>query len=180
MLKFNEAINALGLVDIPLKGRKFTWSNMHEIPLLEKLDWFFSSESWTLTYANTLVKPLAKPISDHTPCRIQTGTNIPKSTIFRFENYWLQHQDFLGVVNKIWEQDTQEHDSAKLITAKFKRLRKGLKIWSRSLSNLSSSIKAANELIFLWDLIEEFRNLNTVEINGREIIKTHLLKLLKF
>lgn len=136
MSKFNEAINALGLVDIPLKGRKLTWSNMQEIPLLEKLDWFFSSESWTLSYPNTLVKPLAKPISDHTPCVIQIGTNIAKSTIFRSENYWLQHQDFLGVVKRIWEEDTQEQDSAKLITAKFKRLRKCLKVWSKGLSNL--------------------------------------------
>jgi hypothetical protein len=28
MFKFNEAISNLGLVEIPLKGRKFTWSNM--------------------------------------------------------------------------------------------------------------------------------------------------------
>ena len=43
MLLFNEAINNLGLVELPLKGRQFTWSNMQERPLLEKLDWFFES-----------------------------------------------------------------------------------------------------------------------------------------
>jgi hypothetical protein len=38
---FNEALSALGLVEIPLKGRAFTWSNKQDSPPLERLDWFF-------------------------------------------------------------------------------------------------------------------------------------------
>jgi hypothetical protein len=34
-----------------------------------------------------MVLPLAKTISDHLPCKIQIGINIPKANIFRFENY---------------------------------------------------------------------------------------------
>ena len=45
MLLFNNAISALGLVEIPLHGRKFTWTNKQHPPLLERLDWFFSSQS---------------------------------------------------------------------------------------------------------------------------------------
>ena len=41
MLAFNEAISALALVEIPIKGREYTWSNMQNAPLLEKLDWVF-------------------------------------------------------------------------------------------------------------------------------------------
>lgn len=102
MLSYNEAINAQALVEIPLKGRSFTWSNMQQAPLLEKLDWAFSSESWTLQYPKTLAIPLAKPISDHCPYVIQVGTNIPKSSIFRFEYYWLNHHDFKEIVRQIW------------------------------------------------------------------------------
>ena len=40
---FNEIIGHLALVELPLKGRAFTWSNMQEDPLLEQLDWFFTS-----------------------------------------------------------------------------------------------------------------------------------------
>ena len=39
-LIFNDAIGHLGLVELPLKGRDFTWSNMQSEPLLEQLDWF--------------------------------------------------------------------------------------------------------------------------------------------
>jgi hypothetical protein len=35
---FNEIINYLGMVKIPLKGRNLTWYNMQEQPLLEQLD----------------------------------------------------------------------------------------------------------------------------------------------
>ena len=35
MLLFNEAISSLGLVELPLKGRKYSWSKMQGNPLLE-------------------------------------------------------------------------------------------------------------------------------------------------
>lgn len=47
---FNLAISELDMVEISLKGRKFTWSNMQDAPLLEKLDWVFTSEAWALHY----------------------------------------------------------------------------------------------------------------------------------
>ena len=47
MMDFNAAISQLALVEIPLKGRSFTWSNMQQAPLLEKIDWVFTSENWS-------------------------------------------------------------------------------------------------------------------------------------
>jgi hypothetical protein len=71
---FNDAIDHLGLVELPLKGRAYTWSNMQENPLLEQLAWFFTSVNWTVEYPNTEVLPLAKITSDHVPCKISIGT----------------------------------------------------------------------------------------------------------
>lgn len=86
-LLFNEAISKHALIEISLKGRRFTWSNMQEAPLLEKLDWCFTSEAWTLKYPSTFAYPLAKIISDHVPIRIKIGSAIPKANIFRIENF---------------------------------------------------------------------------------------------
>jgi endonuclease/exonuclease/phosphatase family metal-dependent hydrolase len=86
-LVFNNIISHLGLVEIPIKGRSFTWSNMQSSPLLEQLDWVFTSSSWSSRFPMTVVIPLAKTTSDHLPCKIQIGTNIPKANIFRFENF---------------------------------------------------------------------------------------------
>ena len=102
---------------------------------------------------------------------------MPKSKIFRFEFFWL---DFKKVFKDIWDQPIQEEDSAKIITAKFKRLRKGLKIWSKNTSNLASTIKASNEVIHMWDFFEEYRPLTDIEHNGRQILKEHLAKTLEY
>jgi len=65
MFLFNEAIGSLGLIEIPLHGRRFTWTNKQTEPLLERFDWFFSLASWTLKYPNTTAKSLTMVTSDH-------------------------------------------------------------------------------------------------------------------
>jgi hypothetical protein len=43
IFSFNEAISSLRQVELPLKGMRFTWSNMQPPnPLLARLDWFFT------------------------------------------------------------------------------------------------------------------------------------------
>lgn len=50
MFLFNEVISHQGWSEIPLQGRKFTWSNMQPSPLLEKIDWVFTSKCWSLSF----------------------------------------------------------------------------------------------------------------------------------
>lgn len=126
MYLFNEAISALGLVELPLKGRRFTWSNKQFAPLLERLDWFFTSPSWTLTYPSTFVYPLIMETSDLVSCVVSISTTIPRKSIFRFENHWMEHQDFLSVVQHGWSAPNHLVDPAKIIAHKFKNLRKEL------------------------------------------------------
>jgi hypothetical protein len=76
-LYFIDVIGELGLIELPLKGRAYTWSNMQFDPLLEQLDWFFTSPNWTLDHPHTEVLPLAKITSDHIPCKIAIDTRIP-------------------------------------------------------------------------------------------------------
>jgi hypothetical protein len=87
MFLFNEIIGHLGLLELPIKGRAYTWSNMQRDPLLEQLDWFFTSSNWISDYPNSIVLPLAKTGSDHVPCVTNIDTTIPKAKIFRFDNY---------------------------------------------------------------------------------------------
>jgi hypothetical protein len=120
MLLFNIAISALGVVEIPLHGRKFTWTNKQQPPLLERLDWFFTSQAWTLKYPNTSAHSLVMEVSDHWPCVIEVKTTIPKGRIFRFENCLMQHDSFLPLVANSWNGTFPQTDAAKLLTAKFK------------------------------------------------------------
>ena len=82
-------------------------------------------------------------------------------------------------MRNIWSQETRQLDSAKTITAKFKRLRQGIKIWARNKSQIALYIKNTNDLISLFDMLEEFRELSTWEHNGRQSAKKHMFQLLK-
>ena len=99
---------------------------------------------------------MAKTTSDHVPVNVRIGSAIPRANIFRFENYWLQHSQFKDIVQTIWSQEVNEKDSAKIIAAKFKRLSKGLKIWSTQISNLRKTIDDTNFLILCYDNFEEY------------------------
>jgi endonuclease/exonuclease/phosphatase family metal-dependent hydrolase len=99
MFMFNELISDLDLVEILFSGRSFTWSNMQEYPLLVKLDWVFTSANWTMNFPSTYVQPLSKPISDHIPYVVHIMSSIPKSKLFRFENYWADHLGFYDTVS---------------------------------------------------------------------------------
>ena len=122
MFMFNEVIGLLGLNEIVLQGRKFTWSNKQPFPLLEKLDWVFTSSSWILSYPNTSAKALDMTPSDHTPCVISISTTIPRSKVFKFENYWMLNDQFAEIVAECWATPNHHCDKAKSLTAKFKLL----------------------------------------------------------
>jgi hypothetical protein len=125
-LIFNDAIGHLGLIEFPIKGRAFTWSNMQSDPLLEQLDWFFTSPNWTLDFPMAEVFTMAQITSDHVPCRVSVNTRIPKENIFRFENFWDQHDGFIDTVQGSWMAPTHSLDSSKIISLKFKRLSQSL------------------------------------------------------
>jgi hypothetical protein len=97
---------------------------MQPSPLLEKLDWVFTSSSWTLTYPNTSSKALDMTPTDHTPCVISISTVIPRSKVFRFENFWLLSEQFAGIVSECWAIPNHYTNSARSLTAKFKLLKK--------------------------------------------------------
>ena len=153
---------------------------MQNSPLLERLDWVFTSPAWTLVFPNTTVHPLTRNISDHVPCVVQIDPKIPKFPIFRFENYWVEMEGFFELVSRIWSVDPGYEDPAKCISFKLKCLRKSLLHWSKNLSKLFALLVNCNAVINFLDLIEEHRPLSILEWNFREIVKSQTFKLLEF
>lgn len=151
---------------------------MQPNPLLEKLDWIFTSNAWTLKYPDTSAKALNRSPSDHCPCLVQISTQIPKPKAFRFENYWLQMQNFQEILSSSWNSPLAQLDPARTLTAKYKRLRKTLKEKQASLSNLKTVIQNVKNIIQFLDVIEEYRDLSLPEWNFRSSLKEKLFMLL--
>jgi hypothetical protein len=133
IITFNSIVNNLGLQEITLKGRDFTWSNMQQELLLEQFDWCFTSTNWISDFPNTMMLPLARTVSDHTPSMVKIGTVIPKTKTFRFECFWTEQPGFLEVVQNVWNSEVRHSNSATKVAAKFKLLRRVLKRWAMSL-----------------------------------------------
>jgi hypothetical protein len=107
-------------------------------------------------------------------------TLIPRSRLFRFENFWPLHPGFQDTVQSSWSKPIHSSNSAQVIAAKLKRLRGDLKHWSRSISKLSIAIENCNKLLGILDDIEDKRALTRPEWNCRVIIKRHILRLLDY
>jgi hypothetical protein len=165
VIVFNSIISNLGLQEIPLKGRKYTWSNMQQEPLLEQLDWCFTSSNWISDYPNTLMYPMARVTSNHLPCVIQIGTSLPKVQIFRFEKFWMEHTDFMDIVKLTWEVEVRANNTASRISVKLKLLKQQL--------------KQCNSILEILYKLEENMPLYSTQANFRAIFKKHVLQLLQ-
>jgi hypothetical protein len=70
-------------------------------------------------------------------------------------------------------------NSAKRINAKFKNVRRALKLWSKKLPCLKIQIEKVNSIIEMLDNFEEIRSLNDYEWNLRDLLKSHVISLLQ-
>ena len=152
---------------------------MQTIPLLEKIDWFFTSVSWTSDHPNTVVMPLARTASDHVPCVVTVATSILKDQVIRFENSCVNLPGFLDCVTNIWNKPTRKCSATSSISAKFKALHYALKRWHVSLSKVKTLIIYCNKVILHFDGLEELRALTWPKLNFRKIVKLHLEEILR-
>jgi hypothetical protein len=151
---------------------------MQQNPILEQLDWFFTSSNWIVDFPNSMVLPLAKTGSDHVLCVVSIDTNIPKAKIFRFENYWVDLPSFVQCVSSSWSKESSKRYNSAILADKLKCLRYELKKWHTSLARLKGLIQNCNKVILLLDTLEEKRPLYRTEFNFRKIVKLHLEDLL--
>lgn len=71
------------------------------------------------------------------------------------------------------------HHRSKLLTAKFKNLRKVLKDWKSTLPKLALAIEKVKLVLHFLETIELFRDLSLPEWNFRNLVSDKLISLLK-
>jgi hypothetical protein len=64
---FRRLINDLELHEVPLLGRKFTWSNERESPTLVRLDQVFTMNGWDQLFPDCVLQSSASTTLDHYP-----------------------------------------------------------------------------------------------------------------
>lgn len=94
---FQQMCDSCGLIDIPMKGLSFTWSNRRtEV----RLDRALSNFDWLESWASMECCTLTKVASDHCPILLSCArlTSIAM-TPFRFQSFWLQVPNFITLIS---------------------------------------------------------------------------------
>ena len=74
MHDFSDFISSNGLIDIPLIGGNFTWSNNREISSMSRIDRFLYSADWAEGFISIKQKRLDRLNSDHFLVTLEFGT----------------------------------------------------------------------------------------------------------
>jgi exonuclease III len=102
MHDFSDFIFANGLIDIPLSGGNFTWSNNREVASMSRIDRFLYTADWEEGFITISQKRLVRLTSDHFPVMLECGSVPRGRRPFRFENMWLKADGFLERVRDWW------------------------------------------------------------------------------
>jgi hypothetical protein len=108
-----------------MHGGKYTWSNKHVIPTLEKLDRVLMSPEWEDLFPLVHVRKLVRDISDHNALLLNMGEQSPlnnKSRDFRFDLSWLKNEEFTSLAREIWEKPVRSLDPIDVLNIKLKKI----------------------------------------------------------
>ncbi|KAF7824555.1 reverse transcriptase [Senna tora] len=112
---FRSFVDRNGLLDVPLKGCRFTWCNNRvDGCVKEKIDRVLVSNEWMNLFPNMIAMALPALGSDHSP--IITNLNpkpMKRAKEFKFEDYWMEHEDFTGILQRSWSRDNDADNWAK-------------------------------------------------------------------
>ncbi|XP_030958979.1 uncharacterized protein LOC115980926 [Quercus lobata] len=148
MYNFSDFISCNGLLDIPLEGGNFSWSNSLSG---SRIDRFLFSLEWEEHYLNIHQKRLGRVLSDHFPISLEGGDIRKGHRPFRFENKWLQGDDFVENVKNWWDSyhflGTPSYKFAMKLKALKGDLKSGMKLKERV--SLSDDEKRDKERIRL-------------------------------
>lgn len=71
---------------------------------MSRIDRFLLSKEWDEHFCGVIQVALQRIISDHSPIKLSSVTADWGPRPFRFENFWLEHKDFLGLAHSWWNQ----------------------------------------------------------------------------
>lgn len=87
MGRFRRFVNEMELKEIPLVGRRYTWSNERESPTLVKLDRVLCTNQWEDLYPDCLLQSQATELSDHCPLLLSLKYGAQGKKRFHFESF---------------------------------------------------------------------------------------------
>lgn len=161
MGRFRRLLNDVELQEIPLLGRKYTWSNEREAPTLVRLYRVFCTANCDPLFSDCLFQSAASLISDHCPLILGLRDSTRGKRWFHFKSYWTKLDGFLEVVHVVWVKPVEESCPFECLAVKFRALCKALQSWGqRSTGHIKSQIIWAKEILHQLEIAQDNRPLS--------------------
>ncbi|KAJ1417306.1 Zinc finger, CCHC-type [Sesbania bispinosa] len=128
---FNKFVSDSGLMDLHLKGCKFTWlSNQRNgFVTRERLDRILVNWPWRDVYQNAMAIALPPVSSDHSPIIMWTNPKMSKGRQFKFEAMWEENVECKGVIRNGWTEIEATSTPAEKFLNKAKNCKTALSHW---------------------------------------------------
>jgi hypothetical protein len=140
---FDEFITDTELIDLPLHGRRFTWSR-GDGSCMSRIDRILISESWIRDWPTSKQWGLDKELSDHCPIMLCESTQNWGPKPFRTLNCWSEMEGYHKFVEEKWRSMEVNGWGAYVLKEKLNSIKSHLKDWHKShLDNLVGRIDEA-------------------------------------
>jgi len=164
MEDFSDFIEDMELVDPPLIGGSFTWRKGDRHVTAARLDRFLFSEEWEISFKKIKQTLMPRVTSDHNPLLLECGNWERSQSYFKFENWWLQTENFKERVKGWWDSEIFVGRPDYILACKMKALKVKLKEWSKTIQgNLGLQKQNILNQLYELDMIQEQRCLSEDE-----------------
>ncbi|KAK8681905.1 hypothetical protein V6N13_054304 [Hibiscus sabdariffa] len=98
MKAFSDFIDDLSLIDLPLHGEKFTWSNLRDIPSTSRIDRYLLSHKIDIAWPSLIQQVLPRGISDHNPISLSISAAQWGPKPYKWFDHWAENQEFSKII----------------------------------------------------------------------------------
>ncbi|XP_039137390.1 uncharacterized protein LOC120274917 [Dioscorea cayenensis subsp. rotundata] len=178
--KANDFLQAMSLLEPPMMGRRFTWTNGQSDPIWVKLDRFLISSEWTMIFLKIIQNCLPRVGSDHVPIRLEMGKIVTNPRPFRFELAWTTTEGFQELISQWWNSTTPVGCGAFIMAKKVSSLREQLRHWAKfSFGSIKLKKLELLQEIDKLDVMKESRCLTPQEVHQEHTLREKLGDTLK-
>ena len=174
---FNTFIDSNLLVDIPLRGRTYTWFR-GDGRSMSHIDRILLSENWCLTWPTCFQLAVSRGLSDHCPLVLAIDTHNWGPKPVRMFKYWADFPGYDSFVRETWSSLQISGWGSFVMKEKLKLMKSSLKEWhQRHSQNLPARILDLKDKITSLDLKGESTVLSDDEIQELHGLMENLFSL---
>ncbi|PWA84305.1 Endonuclease/exonuclease/phosphatase [Artemisia annua] len=179
MRDFQSFVNDCSLVDIPMSGANFTWSNGESNLSMSRLDRFLISSEWLAQLNQTRQWCVKVSFSDHHAVAVGWDSVNWGPKPFKTFNWWLEDPTCMACFQNAWKSSQNLYGAGFSLLEKFKNVKQELKAkFGKRFISLVEEIKMKENRLFQVEVLRQ-SNANNSDFWEEYISLKHEVKSLR-